>query len=81
MNARKFIADTRRSINMAALMLCGTDPRQQARWVRTRSEELRQDWRGKFEMTPSETDQIVKGVMTRVVRRVAELEVHGVGMA
>jgi hypothetical protein len=81
-NAEKFIADTKRSINMAALMLCGTDPKRQAKWVAARSDELRQDWRRQFDtMTPEEVERLVKGVMQRLVKRIAALEVHGCGRA
>jgi hypothetical protein len=81
MNAQKFVAETKRAINMAALMLCGTDPKRQAKWVEARSKELRKEWRGLFEMTPEQTERLVTGVMQRLVSRVFELEVHGCGRA
>ena len=62
-------------------MLCGTDPRRQAKWVRARSAELRQDWRRQFEMTPEEAERLVKGVMISLVKRLSELERFGVGTA
>jgi hypothetical protein len=81
MNANKFVAQTNREIRCAALMLAGADPRRQAKWVRTRSAELRSAWRGKFEMTPDEVERLVNGVMLRLVERIGQLEVRGVGMA
>jgi hypothetical protein len=44
----KFIAETNRAISDSALMLAGTDPRRQERWMLNRSEKLRKEWRRLF---------------------------------
>ena len=78
----KFIAETRASIDTAALMLAGTDPRCQQRWLRARSCELRRAWRKRFEtLTGAQVDTMVDNTMKRVIEKRGQLEARGVGMA
>ena len=77
-----FIADTDRSIRKAALMLCGTDPRDQERWLADRSQKLRKDWARQFTtLTAAQIDTMVNNTMRRVVEKLGQLEARGVGMA
>jgi hypothetical protein len=81
-DAAKFRADTHRSIRKAALMLCGTDPRHQERWLLDHAGALRKSWRRQFDtLTAAQVDAMVSNTIRDMAKRTADLESHGVGTA